>query len=331
MISASKEGTSLKEQDSLCTIVMYHYVRELPHTRYPRIKGLRTSLFREQLLFLKKHYNFVRARDLIVAIYEDQPLPKNAVWLTFDDAYSDHYMNVFPILDEFGIEGAFFPPAKAIMNHEVLDVNKIHFILASVRDMDGLLKDVYHLLDEYRAEYGLESTEAYYQKLAQSNRFDPAEVIFVKRLLQVELPEAARRHITNALFCKYVTEDEAAFSQELYVNEDQLKCMLRHGMYIGSHGYDHYWLDSLSLERQTEEIDLSMDFLRGLGVDMDTWIMAYPYGAYNESLVGILKKYGGKLGLSTRVGVADLRRDDPFSLPRLDTNDLPKDRAAMFA
>ena len=315
---------------SQCTIVMYHYVRELPYTRYPEIKGLKTSLFREQLLYLKKYYTFVRAKDLISTIYEDRSLPENAVWLTFDDGYFDHFANVFPILDELGIEGAFFPPAKAILKHEVLDVNKIHFILASVQDMDDLLKEVYYLLDDNRAEYGLESNEAYYSKLAQANRFDSAEVIFVKRLLQVELPEAARRKITNALFRKYVTEDEAAFSRELYMNEEQLKCMLRHGMYIGSHGYDHYWLNSLTSERQAEEIDLSMDFLRRLGVDMDAWVMNYPYGACNESLVEILKKRGCKLGLSTRVAVADLAKDDCFMLPRLDTNDLPKDRNAVF-
>lgn len=129
-----------------CSIIMYHYVRELPYTRYPEIKGLKKSLFREQLLYIQKHYTFVSHRDLISAAYEGKELPDNAVWLTFDDAYSDHYVNVFPILDEMGIEGAFFPPVKAIVNHEVLDVNKIHFILASVRDLTSLLADIRQLL-----------------------------------------------------------------------------------------------------------------------------------------------------------------------------------------
>ena len=30
-----------------CSIIMYHYVRELPYTRYPGIKELKVSLFRE--------------------------------------------------------------------------------------------------------------------------------------------------------------------------------------------------------------------------------------------------------------------------------------------
>ena len=35
---------------------------------------------------------------------------------------------------------------------------------------------------------------------------------------------------------------EEAFSRELYMSMDQIKCMVDCGMHIGSHGYDHYWL-----------------------------------------------------------------------------------------
>ena len=269
------------------SIVMYHYVRELPYTRYPEIKGLKTSLFKEQLAYLKKHYKFVRAKDIIAAIYEDKPLPENAVWLTFDDAYADHYTNVFPILDEMGIEGAFFTPAKAITKHEVLDVNKIHFILASVEDKQKLIEDIYKLLDENREKYNLESNEHYFKKLAIANRFDTKEVIFIKRLLQVELLEELRHKITNYLFKKYVSDSEEKFSRELYMNEDQLKCMVRHGMYVGSHGYDHYWLNSLTPERQAEEVDLSLEFLKRIGSDVENWIMCYPYGAYADNKGGV--------------------------------------------
>lgn len=314
-----------------CSIIMYHYVRELPYTRYPEIKGLKTSLFREQLFYLRKHYNFVTHHDLIAAAYEDAKLPDNAAWLTFDDAYSDHYINVFPILDEMGIEGAFFPPVKAIVNHEVLDVNKIHFVLASVRNLTALLVDLRRLLDLYREEYQLQSYNYYWQKLiGGGNRFDPAEIIFVKRLLQVELDEECRRKMTAILFRKYVTDDEETFSRELYMSKEQMKCMIRHGMCIGCHGYDHYWLNSLSPERQVEEIDESMKFLEDIGVNMNAWIMCYPYGASNASLLNILKERGCKLGLTTEVRVADLDNDDPYLLPRLDTNDFPKDRNGLF-
>ena len=311
-----------------CSIIMYHYIRELPYTRYPEIKGLKVSQFKAQLDYMQKYYQFVTMNDLIFSIYEDKPLPNNAALLTFDDAYSDHYSNVFPILNERNIQGCFIPPVKAITQHEVLDVNKIHFILASVKNIQDLVDDVYYCMDKYKDLYQLKTNQYYFDKLAVANRFDCKEVIFVKRLLQVELEETLRNKITNELFTRYVTDNEEAFSRELYMNIDQMKCMVRNGMYIGSHGYDHYWQNSLSADKQEQEIDKSIEFLKSIGSSTDNWAMCYPYGAYNQSLIDILKRKGCKLALTTKVGIADININNAYTLERLDTNDLPKESNA---
>jgi peptidoglycan/xylan/chitin deacetylase (PgdA/CDA1 family) len=312
------------------TIVMYHFVRELPFTRYPAIKGLLASDFRGQLDYLARHYQFVTAERTLSAAGGGEPLPDNAVLLTFDDGYIDHYTTVFPLLDARGIQGCFFPPAKAVRENQVLDVNKIHFILASARNVEQLLKDVYACLNELRAEFSLASNEEYFAKLAVASRFDCREVIFIKRLLQRELGREARQIITSRLFAKYVTGDEAAFSRELYVSVEQLRCMRRHGMYIGSHGHDHYWLDTLSPAEQRREIELSLDFLNEIGAPTERWIMCYPFGAYNDSLLGLLRRYRCAAGLTTQVALADVTPASALTLPRLDTNDLPKSADAAI-
>lgn len=314
---------------SKVTIVMYHYVRDLKHSRYPEIKGLDVELFKEQIHYILKYYKVIRMEELIEAIKNQKKLPNNSLLFTFDDAYKDHFEFVFPILDEFGIQGSFFPPAKAIQEHQVLDVNKIHFILASVKDKEQIISDIYAMLDKFRKEYSLESNEHYYQKLTtEDNRFDTMEVIFIKRMLQRELPEKLRNIIVNFLFSKYVSKDEGSFSRELYMNIDQLKCMRRKGMYIGSHGYDHYWLNTLSKEQQKKEIELSLKFLKKLGYNTENFAFCYPYGTYNESLLSLLKENGCSLALTTKPGIADLGKGQPLILPRLDTNDLPKNRTA---
>ena len=89
------------------TVVMYHYVRDLKHSRYPAIKGLDVNLFKEQLSFLKKHYNFVTVEEVIAASKGEGKLPTHAVLLTFDDAYSDHFNYVFPILKNEGCKALF--------------------------------------------------------------------------------------------------------------------------------------------------------------------------------------------------------------------------------
>lgn len=315
------------ENDKL-TVVMYHYVRDLKYSRYPNIKGLDIALFKEQIAYLKKHYHFVTAEEVINAYSNKIQLPKHSVLLTFDDAYSDHFANVFPLLEKEKIQGAFYPPVKAVMEHTVLDVNKIHFILASTPEerISVLLDEIRLLLDKYREEYNLLSFDEYFNELAVANRFDTKEVIFVKRLLQVKLDERLRKIMTDILFRKIVGMDEAAFSRELYMSMDQIRCMVDCGMHIGSHGYDHYWLGSLPKVKQEFEIKKSIDFIISVGGDINNWSICYPYGDYNGDTIGLLKENGCKLGLTTRVDIASLNdTGDAFlKLPRLDTNDLPK-------
>ncbi|MCX5695193.1 MAG: polysaccharide deacetylase family protein [Candidatus Omnitrophica bacterium] len=264
--------------------------------------------------------------DCIASIYRDTALPKKAVLLTFDDGYIDHFSTVFPILKERKIQGCFFPSVRAIKHNEVLDVNKIHFILAAAGKLSSLLDDVYSCLDEYRSEYDLKSNEYYYSKFAKKSRFDSRAVIFIKHLLQKELKADLRKVIINRLFAKYVSKDEADFSKGLYMNLEQLRHIIGNGMYVGGHGYDHCWFNALAPELQEKEVDLSIDFLKELGSPIDNWVMSYPYGAYNDSLISILKKKDCKLGLTSRVGVAKFTKENMFKLERLDTNDLPKER-----
>ncbi len=162
---------------------MYHYVRDLKHSRYQDIKGLDISLFYEQIEYLKKHYQFITMETIIDSLENNSSLPDKSVLLTFDDAYSDHFKYVFPFLDKHKIQGSFFPPVKAITEHTVLDVNKIHFILASENDKSKIISEIKNELDKYRKDYNLKSFSFYYDKLAQANRFDTADVIFIKRLL----------------------------------------------------------------------------------------------------------------------------------------------------
>jgi peptidoglycan/xylan/chitin deacetylase (PgdA/CDA1 family) len=303
---------------------MYHYVRDLGRSRFPAIKGLSVERFCRQLDYIQSHYTAIAAEDLLEALSSPQKdLPPNPILLTFDDGYSDHFANVFPLLDTRGIQGCFFPPAQAILEHMVLDVNKIHFVLAAVPDAGILLDEVFMSLAEFRSEYALKTREAYLTALTEEHRYDSREVTVLKRLLQRELPELVRAEIVRRLFAEHVTRDEAAFACELYMSLDQIACLRRHGMHIGSHGYTHAWLNHLSPDAQALEIDRSLDFLQKIGIQRDDWTMCYPYGGFNDSLLHLLRGRQCRLGFGVEARVADLDVDDRLTLPRVDTNDLP--------
>lgn len=319
---------------SKLTVVMYHYVRDLKNSRFPEIKGCDVRLFKEQIQYIKRHYIPVTVEQVLDSYAKGgECLPDKAILLTFDDAYADHFTYAFPILEHEHIQGAFFPPVKAVTEHTVLDVNKIHFILAStpIEMMPRLLSELRSLLEMNREKYGLESFDSYFERLAVANRFDSKEVVFIKRLLQVALPEQLRRDLSTKLFERSVGMDESVFSRELYMSIDQIRCMVDCGMHIGSHGYDHYWLSSLPKDKQEFEIAKSLEFLDMVGADTKKWTICYPYGDYNDDTISLLKQHGCQMGFTTKVAVADLKADGSdalYKLPRLDVNDLPKNSNA---
>lgn len=301
---------------------MYHYTRDLIHSRYPEIKGMDVALFRKQLEFFSKNFKVVRMEDVIAAISVGKKLPENALLLTFDDGYIDHYTYAFPLLEEFGFQGSFFIPGKTFTTHQLLDVNKIHYILASA-NIYNLVEDVLELMNHYRGrEFDYASNDELINIYAVANRFDCKETIFVKRILQTVLPEKLRNKISSDLFKKYVGVSEERLAYELYMTEEQIRTMKRHGMFIGLHGYDHYWLGNLPEEKMREDIDKAIESLNEF-INPNSWVMNYPYGSYNQSVLDYIKSKGAVLGLTTEVGVADLLSDNALKLSRLDCNDFP--------
>ncbi len=303
-------------------ISMYHYTRDLPHSRYPHIKGMDVGIFRQQLEFFKENFNVVRMEDVIEAVCHGGMLPENALLLTFDDGYADNFTYAFPILEEYGLHGSFFIPGKTFAEHTLLDVNKIHYILAS-SDHRELVADIKEKMDLYRGEeYDYPPTDELWEKYAVDGRFEGREPTFAKRILQTVLPEKIRNRISSELFEKYVGVSEETLAYELYMTPEQIRTLKRHGMFIGLHGYDHYWLGNLPPEKMKEDISKALEVMDEF-IDRDQWVMNYPYGSYNDEVLSFIKSEGACIGLTTEVRAADITEDAPLELPRLDCNDFP--------
>ncbi|MDA9288023.1 hypothetical protein N9P72_03955, partial [Amylibacter sp.] len=64
--------------------------------------------------------------------------------------------------------------------------------------------------------------------------------------------------------------------------------------------------------------------LKKIGAPVDDWIMCYPYGEYNEDTLRILRSKKCAIGLTTKVGFANLNSSNLLELARFDTNDFPQ-------
>lgn len=303
-------------------VVMYHYVRDLVNNRYPQIKGMDFDKFRSQITYFKKNYSIITMEDAVAAWNDNEKLPENALLLTFDDGYIDGYTNVFPLLHEEKLQGSFFISSKTFSENVLMDVNKIHFMLASA-DIQKLVQDIFEQIHYYREggnKYNLPTAEELYDTYGIANRLDDKDTVFAKRILQTVLPLEVRREISSILFKKYVGMEEVAFSKELYMSYDQIRVMKDNGMHIGVHGYDHFWLANLATKDMQEDVDKALMAMDGL-IDKDNWTMCYPYGSYNDEVVQYIAKKGCKLAFSTKVAVADKNVDSRFELPRFDCVD----------
>jgi len=307
---------------SSLTIVMYHYVRKIIGSAYPLIRGLEFDGFKRQLDYLESKYNIITAEQLISFPKGISDFPKNSCLLTFDDGYKDHFKYVLPELLRRNIQGSFFPPAKPISEREMLDVNSIHFILACHHNYELLVDEIKELCRlNGVSDYDLET---YWSTYGVASRYDNKEIIFIKHMLQHALPDKLRRSITALLFKKYVSSSPCDFANELYMSVDETKKLIESGMYVGGHGYKHFWFNKELRHSQESEVDLSLKFLKQIGAPTEDWIMCYPYGEYNADTLSILKEKKCLVGLTTKVGIAKLDGDNLLCLSRFDTNDFPQ-------
>ena len=305
------------------TVVMYHYVREIHNSKYPNIKGLELEGFKRQLDFLQSEFSIISAEDLIYyAENKVSNLPNNPCYLTFDDGYKDHYKYVLPELKKRKLQGSFFPIAGPILKKELLIVNAVHYILACCDREDHLVQD----LNSECLKYGVtqEELKDYWSVIDKTSRYDSPKVIYVKRMLQRELPKELRYKVSNSLFEKYVGVSESEFSEKLYLSLDEIKDLISEGMYVGSHSYNHDWMDRCPFQTQMKDIELSLSFLKQIGAPTSSWIFCYPYGAYNNDTIAALKEKKCVIGLTTKFDRASLDKNKLLELSRFDTNHFPQ-------
>lgn len=306
-------------------IVMYHYVRRIAGSPFPGIKGRETEEFAAQIAYLARRHRIVGLERVIAACHGEDELPANAVVLTFDDGYQDHYSNAFPILRKAGVTGTFFVPECAVSRHRMLDVNKVHFLLARAARLDAVVAEIDRRVAEANDAgiAAMRTLTAYRAEFHVANRFDPPDVIYIKRMLQHALPDAVRLPLLDELFHRWVSADQADFAATLYMSEAELKEMLAAGMLVGAHGANHLWMDRCDIPAQRAEVDLSAELLTRLGVPRAAWSFCYPYGAYNLDTLALVRQRGFRAGVTTALDLLDSAACDPLLMPRLDTNDLP--------
>ena len=67
------------------------------------------DVFRRQIYFLGENgYNVVPLNAFISSLFENYPLPRKTIVMTFDDGFQNFYTTAFPILERYGFKATVF-------------------------------------------------------------------------------------------------------------------------------------------------------------------------------------------------------------------------------
>jgi peptidoglycan/xylan/chitin deacetylase (PgdA/CDA1 family) len=296
-----------------CLTLMYHYVRPTNYNKI-NVNHLDFKKFQTQLNTLeRKKIKFLDEEILNEILVNKKKIKQKLCWLTFDDGYHEHYEFVFPELASRKICGFFFPSASSIQNKSLLDVNKIHIILSNKKNVKFIIEAIKnHLNDD-------QLFDKYWREIEKHKTLDKSDIRFVKHFFQYKISNSL---LLDKLIQKLSNNTVSELSKKYYLNFKQIKEMKNEGMIFGGHGYHHKWLGNISYDQQLNEIKQTKKFLKKIKTNLNSLIMCYPHGSYNNDTIKILKKEKFLCALKYNGGINNFK--NRFELNRIDIKDFKK-------
>ncbi len=309
-------------------IIMYHYVRNNEDYIYDSFCR-RKEEFESQVQFFLKDGIVLNPFDQESIDFYLKNDERNIYLLTFDDGYKDHFY-CSKYLASLGLRACFFAPINSISG-DLLDVNAIHILIGtryiSVINLLENIKDI--CIDQkftFIQNNQKVSIEEYIEKFTFESRFDKRENLILKRILQRDLVgEKNRKFLINHLLEKFLKKNPDELNKEIYLNYEEMIDMKKIGMFFGSHGNTHRWLNSINKYQQEVEIEKSFQKLKQLKlIDKEQpLVMSYPYGGFNDETMEIMSDLDINYGMTTNGAKAEIsnNKNSKFTLSRWDTND----------
>ncbi len=275
------------QSDHILRVVMYHYVRDLPHTRYPRLKGMLLDDFRQQVAQLSTQFEMASLESAVDFLSGEYRPRRDLCLLTFDDGLKEHYRDVVPILTERHIRGVFFLITSALEEHKVAAVHMNHFLMAALKfeEFSSLFfrKAVELSADEF--EVPIVDPE----KAARTYAWDTPDVARFKYMLNFAMDADLRDRALRELFTTHIS-GEAAFAEELYVSWDEARQMQRAGMSMGGHTHMHLALSGLTPRDLVWDLETCARLLHEKLLAQAMWSFSYPFGKKDSFHIRAVRK-----------------------------------------
>jgi len=296
---------------------MYHYVRPY-NENMPHLKKLDIADFIEQLNFFESEFGIISEEDFLKSM--DTGIPADGVVLTFDDALKCHYDYVYPELKKRNLWGIFYVPTQMYIENKLLDVHRIHLLLAMVNS-EVIYKELLTLVTENMLP---DSVKLEFKTLTYTNQINDNATNLVKRILNYYISYGYRNEVINKLMATFIP-NEVQEVNSFYITKEEIAEMESNGMTIGSHTVSHPVLSKIDRKSQAVEIIESFQFLGEVCNRFPYKTFCYPYGGFHSFTAEteqILMDYDCKF--SFNVENRDIQKEDltmrKQALPRYDCN-----------
>jgi peptidoglycan/xylan/chitin deacetylase (PgdA/CDA1 family) len=304
-------------------VVMYHYVRDLPNTDFPRIKGMLTDDFRRQLAALQNCYEMATLESALDFLRGAYTPGRDLCLLTFDDGLKDHYADVTPLLVDHGVQGLFFVITSCLQDHRVVSVHMNHFLMAAL-DFEPYQQAFSQALRDI-APHMCPALDIDASVVQRTYRWDTPDVARFKYLFNFVLDQEVRDQVVKRLFEEHLG-DEAAFSSTLYLSWEEARQMQAAGMLLGGHSHQHKPFAGLSDGESLWDLRTCRHLLEEHLQPQALWPFCYPYGkkdSFNDVTIQQLEQLRFVCGFSTEIG-ANRPGMEAFIIHRIDGKDAPR-------
>jgi peptidoglycan/xylan/chitin deacetylase (PgdA/CDA1 family) len=304
-------------------IVMYHYVRHLARTPYPRIKGMLLDDFERQVRTLASDFEMASLETALAFVTGRYRPHRPLCLLTFDDGLKEHYREVTPILNGLGIEGIFHVITGCLEEQVVAPVHQNHFLMAAL-DFGEYREAFLHRLAELDPVARALAETVAPEVARQIYIWDTIEIARFKYFFNFLLKSSLGDVVVGEMF-KYYIGSEREFARELYVSWEEARAMQAAGMRIGGHTHRHRPLASLGDDEWRSDLEVSTALLYRHLEPQALWPFCFPYGkreSFPDAAPDGLEQLGYACAFTTEKG-PNRPGEARFLLRRVDCKQAP--------
>jgi peptidoglycan/xylan/chitin deacetylase (PgdA/CDA1 family) len=280
--------------------------------------------FEQQLQVLKKRFHVISVSELVRQLYGGG-IKSDCVCITFDDGYTDNFINAKPLLEKYRCPAIFFIATKFINRKQLFWWDELQQIMLDTVTLPPVFSCV---IDGQQVDYDLGDAAILNEAMRQKHRAwmapdDPptkrCELYLGVWSLMKRLPDAELQSILDKvrMWAGGLNDvDHLSMPLSSYQLRDLASTQL---FDVGIHTVSHPSLPYHLSNVQSQEIVNSGKSLLKICNHAKN-ILAYPYGDYDDTTIDMVKKE--KLAAAfTTSGQVVTRRSDLFRLGRFQVMD----------